>query len=115
MSVLLTLSAAKAAANPQNWPVSVYVLLVSLVAYALGRLVSRPAFPSKAPRVFASWPVVGALGFFSRRAEFLEGMRAASQTGQYSFHFGKHRIVGLSGEDGRRAFFDSKELNIGAG
>jgi sterol 14-demethylase len=69
----------------------------------------------KAPPQFAAWPVVGALDFFSRRANFMRERRAASQSGNYSFYFGRHRIVGLSGDDGRRTFFDTKELSASAG
>ncbi|GLA63796.1 hypothetical protein AtubIFM56815_004142 [Aspergillus tubingensis] len=39
----------------------------------------------------------------------------ASPTGNYSFYLGRDRVVGLSGPQGRRTFFESRDLDLDAG
>jgi hypothetical protein len=112
---VFNMDALLAAIKPQNWPASVYVLLLTVLTYGLGLLFYRPSFPKKAPRIFEAYPILGAFRFFSKRSEFMSSAQALSRTGQYSFYFGKHQIVGLSGEDGRRTFFDSRDLDLANG
>ncbi|KAI8154642.1 Sterol 14-demethylase [Colletotrichum sp. SAR 10_70] len=73
MSVSTLLSTAL---HPQNWPTSIWVLLLTGVAYAVGFLAYRPSFPRNAPKLFKSYPVLGAPRFFTDRGNFLtEGRR----------------------------------------
>ncbi|GLB20947.1 hypothetical protein AtubIFM61612_010895 [Aspergillus tubingensis] len=39
----------------------------------------------------------------------------SSPTGNYSFYLGRDRVVGLSGPQGRKTFFESRELDLDAG
>jgi hypothetical protein len=92
--------------------VAVAVPLILCICY----LSSRTSFPSKAPRVAPhNYPIVGALGFFTERWTFYQRAIANSPTGNFSFHLGKHSIIGLSGEEGRKVFFDSRQLSFSEG
>ncbi|SPN98786.1 uncharacterized protein DNG_01827 [Cephalotrichum gorgonifer] len=102
-------------ADPTTWPTSIWVLLLTAVGYLAYSLLDRPAFPRKAPPVFEANPVVGARRFFSRRNVFLEDITSKSKSGQASFYYGKFQVVALSGEHGRRAFFESRDLDFNAG
>ncbi|ROT39892.1 cytochrome P450 6A1 [Sodiomyces alkalinus F11] len=101
--------------SPSTWPTSVYALLFTLLVYGISELARRAPFPSKAPRLVDSIPILGALRFFTARGQFLSQSRDISPSGQYSFYAGKKQIIGLSGPDGRRTFFESRELNFPAG
>ncbi|GJC89255.1 obtusifoliol 14-alpha demethylase [Colletotrichum liriopes] len=108
-------AAASAALHPQNWPTSVWVLLLTGLAYAVGALVYRPSFPRNAPRLFKGYPVLGTPRFFSQRGDFLSEGRRLATSGNWSFYFGKMRIVGLSGDAGRRLFFENRDLDFSKG
>ncbi|KAF4849722.1 Sterol 14-demethylase [Colletotrichum siamense] len=112
MSVSTLLSTAL---HPQNWPTSIWVLLLTGLAYAVGFLAYRPSFPRNAPKLFKSYPVLGAPRFFTDRGNFLTEGRRFGRSGNWSFYFGKMRIVGLSGEPGRNLFFESRELDFTKG
>lgn len=104
-----------AALHPQNWPTSIWVLLLTGVAYAVGLLAYRPSFPRNAPKLLKGYPVLGTPRFFTDRGNFLvEGSRLG-RSGNWSFYFGKMRIVGLSGEHGRQLFFESRDLDFTKG
>ncbi|KAK1573915.1 cytochrome P450 6A1 [Colletotrichum navitas] len=106
---------ASAALRPHDWPMGVWVLLLTGLAYAVGALVHRPSFPKSAPKLFKSHPVVGSPRFFSNRGNFMTEGRRLAKSGNWSFYFGKMRIVGLSGVEGRRLFFESRELDFTKG
>ena len=79
-------------------------------------LSSRPSFPSKAPKLVShNYPIVGALAFFTERWTFFQRASAHSPTGNFSFHLGKHPVVGVSEEESRKVFFDSKQLGFAEG
>ncbi|TDZ33391.1 Sterol 14-demethylase [Colletotrichum sidae] len=104
---------ATAVLHPQNWPTSIWVLLLTGAAYAVGFLAYRPSFPRNAPKLLkGGYPVLGAPRFFTDRGNFLTEGRVKSGSGNWSFYFGKMRIVGLSGEAGRQLFFESRELDF---
>lgn len=98
-----------------NWPVSVYVLLAAPVVYLIVQLNSRPPFPPGSPVLLKGYPVVGLLKFFTARPDIFHYGAAISKTGNFSFYYGKKRIVGLQGDEGRKAYFESKGLNIAQG
>lgn len=108
-------AAASAALRPQDWPTSIWVLLLTGLAYAVGFLAYRPSFPRNAPKLFKGYPVLGVPRFFTDRGNFLTEGRRLAGSGNWSFYFGKMRIVGLSGEDGRRLFFESRDLDFTKG
>jgi hypothetical protein len=89
-------------------------ILTSLMYYIL--FSPRVEFPLKAPKqASAQYPVVGALGYFSEKWDFYRRSSRESPSGSFSFHLGKHAVVGLAGEVGRQAFYESRELGITQG
>ncbi|KAK2009263.1 cytochrome P450 6A1 [Colletotrichum eremochloae] len=106
---------ASAVLRPYDWPMSVWVLLLTGLAYAIGSLVHRPSFPSNAPRLFKTYPIFGTPRFFSDRGNFLSEGRQLAKSGNWSFYFGKKRLVGLGGVEGRKLFFESRELDFSKG
>ena len=100
----------------QDWPASIWLLLAGLLVTAIAQLSWRPSFPSNAPQaVKDSLPVFGSLRFFSDRYNFIRQAAAATKSGNFSFYYGKHRIVSVSGFEGRKTFFESKDLNMTEG
>ncbi|KAM5466145.1 putative sterol 14alpha-demethylase [Microsporum ferrugineum] len=91
------------------------LLLVSLVAL-LACLPRQLPFPDGAPKLLSEgYPVIGMLRFFSDRYNFYTDGIAASNTGSFSFYFGQHQIVGVSGPEGRKMFFQSKSMDLNEG
>ncbi|KAK3326234.1 cytochrome P450 6A1 [Apodospora peruviana] len=103
--------------NYQAWPAAVWILLLTTAVSLLALVFWRPSFPKNAPKFSKAddWPLVGALRFFSDRRNFLLYGTNQSQSGSFSFYLGKYRIVAVSGPEGRKAFFDSKELSMPEG
>jgi len=100
----------------QNWPASVYVLLFTVLATVIVGAFRRPALPKSAPKLLREgYPILGMLRFFSDREGFCHDGARASRSGNFSFYFGKHHIIGVSGLDGRKTFFESKDLNMSEG
>ncbi|KAI0878743.1 cytochrome P450 6A1 [Hypoxylon argillaceum] len=103
------------ALRPLEWSATVWVLLLTTVATLLSRVFWRPAFPKNAPKWYkkGDWPILGALEFYyGRRADFTREALQASKTGNFSFYIGKKQLVGISGAEGRKLFFESKDLNF---
>jgi hypothetical protein len=89
-------------------------ILTSLIYYILFSPVVE--FSPKAPKqASAQYPIVGALGYFSEKWEFYRRSIHESPSGSFSFYLGKHAVVGLGGETGRHAFYESRELGITQG
>ncbi|PHH63183.1 hypothetical protein CDD81_6234 [Ophiocordyceps australis] len=110
-SVLSTLAA------PQSWPVGALVFLLTVAVVLASRIVpwTRPSFPSKAPRLLKGWPIIGSTGFFRARCDFLKENKARDPSGQFSFYYGPHPIVALSGTSARLSFYTSRGLDLSAG
>ncbi|KAI1076373.1 cytochrome P450 6A1 [Whalleya microplaca] len=103
--------------RPQSWPGSIWVLLLSTLIPLLVQVFWRPSLPANAPKWWKTgdWPVLGTLRFYRARADwYLDALRN-SPTGSFSFYVGKKQVIGLSGEEGRKFFFESRDLNLGAG
>ncbi|KAK0636368.1 cytochrome P450 6A1 [Bombardia bombarda] len=94
-----------------------WILLLSGVVYGFVRLTSRPKWPKTAPKFLKTedWPVLGALRFFSDRRNFVLHGTSQAESNNFSFYFGKHQLVGMGGQDARKAFFESKELSMSEG
>ncbi|WPG98355.1 Hypothetical protein R9X50_00114400 [Acrodontium crateriforme] len=89
-------------------------ILGSLVSW----LFSRPPLGKNAPQLAGhSYPLLGALQFFTQRWDFIQAASAHSSTGNFSFHAGKWPVVYVSGksEANRKLFFENKGLGFGAG
>ncbi|KAB8346184.1 hypothetical protein FH972_023230 [Carpinus fangiana] len=97
-------------------PLFLLLCALAVLLPLLAALAARPAFRGKSPPLTAgNLPFIGSFGFFSARWDFMRSAAAGSSSGNFAFHLGKHPVVGLSGEAGRRTFFESSQLNLGAG
>lgn len=95
-----------------KWTNSAWVLTVTLGIALLLYSTRQAPFPRFAPSLVSeNLPIVGAIRFFVSRATFLKDGASASKTGNFSFYVGKHQVVGLSGLEGRKTFYESKELS----
>ena len=102
--------------EPQQWRLTSYVVVAAaFLIYVLVSASRKPAFPRNSPPLLKGTPVLGLLKFFSSRPDVFNDGLAASKTGNFSFYFGKKQIVGLQGEAGRKAYFESRGLNIAHG
>ncbi|KAF7551132.1 hypothetical protein G7Z17_g5247 [Cylindrodendrum hubeiense] len=99
---------------PQSWPVSVYVLLALALWLAFGDIVTRPSFPKTAPKVDRGLPLLGSLGFFRARSSFLRSGKLQSSNGQFSFYYGPHPVVAVSGS-GMATFYGNRGLDFNEG
>lgn len=103
------------ALRPQEWTPTVWVALFTALATVFYQIFWRPPLPKNAPKWYkkGDWPVLGALEFYyGRRADFTREALQASKTGNFSFYIGKKQMIGISGADGRKLFFESKDLNF---
>lgn len=72
--------------------------------------------PSDAPNTTSdNYPVTGPWGFWTERWDWYRRRRDQSKTGNFSFHAGPNTIVALAGEEGRKLFFESRELGFAEG
>ena len=90
---------------------------ISVVVVVVIALPSEPRrLGPKEPRLVPEgYPVVGALRFFTARWDFFQHARRLTPSGNFGFFIGKHPVVGLTGEKGRQAFFESKGVGFGEG
>ncbi|PWY76039.1 cytochrome P450 [Aspergillus sclerotioniger CBS 115572] len=95
-------------------PLGLYVLvLLCLVRCSI--LLNKRPFPANAPKFISGYPVVGALRLFFDRGRFCQSSKTASPTGNYSYYLGRQRVVGLSGPQGRKTFFECRDLDLEQG
>jgi sterol 14-demethylase len=72
--------------------------------------------PTNAPHVASdNYPLTGPWGFWTERWDWYRRQRDQSATGNFSFHAGPNTIVALAGEEGRKLFFESRELGFAEG
>lgn len=72
--------------------------------------------PANAPNAASdNYPITGPWGFWTERWDWYRRQRDQSKTGNFSYHAGPHTIVGLTGEEGRKLFFESRELGFAEG
>ncbi|KAK3374268.1 cytochrome P450 [Lasiosphaeria ovina] len=110
--------------RPYAWPLVAFMLLlfvlvpltVSSVTFYYGQKLSSLSKGAPAHWSSSHLPLLGsALPFFQRRrGMFMEG-RGSSATGNFSFFVGRKHIVSLGGLDGRKTFFESKNLSVSQG
>lgn len=102
---------------PQDWHTSFWVLLLTITALFTVQLAWRPSFAAGAPPVasIANLPILGAWRYYQDRFDFFRENQSASRTGNFSFYVGKKQVVAVAGHDGRKTFFDTKELHPGPG
>lgn len=97
------------------------LLAIAIAALAvLGTLFryifSQAAHPKNAPALTTEgWPIIGSTQFFTKRWDFMRSAAQRSNTGNFMFHAGPHEIVGVSGPEARKVFFESKKLGFSEG
>jgi len=92
--------------------VTVLVAASSLFTYLFG----RPSLPSKTPALVSdSWPILGSMNFFTKRWDFVQASKIASKTGNFTFFAGNMPVVGLSGDQERKLFFEHRGLGFAEG
>jgi hypothetical protein len=100
----------------QRFSIQILALILVALSIFLQRLLSRPSLPTSSPKpTSTNRPIIGDIGFFTARWTWWNKSVAQSSTGNFSYHLGKHAIVGVSGEKGRKLFFDSKDLGFSEG
>ncbi|RCI16156.1 hypothetical protein L249_1816 [Ophiocordyceps polyrhachis-furcata BCC 54312] len=100
---------------PQLVTLPLLVVLTGVGIVIFQMRASRPSLPRDAPRLFRGWPVFGCVDFFRGRRDFLLRGRDLSPSRQFSFFYGPHPIVAVSGAAARASFFNTRGLDLGAG
>lgn len=109
------LSVLGAALNPATWPATVWVLLLTTFALIVARNNAHPALPKNAPAILKGWPILGVPEFFGKRWDFMRETLKKTADGTFSFYYGPHPIVAMSGTKARTSFFASRGLHMGDG
>ncbi|KAF2677482.1 cytochrome P450 6A1 [Lentithecium fluviatile CBS 122367] len=90
--------------------------LAALIIYVLVHTLYIRKGLHKTPQfVRGNYPILGAVGFWTRRWDFFKEARSFSKSGNFSFHAGSNLLVCVTGEKGRRVFYDSRELRLEEG
>ncbi|KAI5199546.1 cytochrome P450 6A1 [Aureobasidium subglaciale] len=94
--------------------------LLTVISLALGIVaaylyIGRSLPYGVPPRVKGDWPLIGPLTFWTKRWEFFQEAAKASLNGNFSFTVGKHVVVGVTGDEDRKVFLESKQLDATAG
>lgn len=93
-----------------------FILAVIPLFLTIRHLVVRRPLPKRTPNpISKNYPVVGAFDFFNNRWDFFRQAISQSPNGNFSFHLGKIPVVGLSGLEARRIFFETKDLSFNGG
>ena len=97
-------------------PLAVATVATFTVLAILLLLLNRPSIPSNAPPYsHLSYPIVGALKFWTAPWDLFSESAAKSRSGNFSFHIGKWPVVGLIGNEGRKLYLESKQLDMSEG
>lgn len=103
---------------PQTWTATSWVLLMTTLAAALLKVLRRPSFSDRAPKLWTGddWPILGATRFYTARHDMIRDGQETTETGNVSFYLGTKQVVSVSGSvEARKTFFDSKDLNFNQG
>lgn len=112
--VLSGLSGLSADFSNHRWSTTIAVLVVSLLALFI-TTTWQPAWPKGTPKLTRQWPIVGSWRFFVERKTFFYEAVKQSPTKSFSTYVGKYQVVGLSGLEGRKTFFESKDFGFTEG
>ncbi|EIM89162.1 cytochrome P450 [Stereum hirsutum FP-91666 SS1] len=101
---------------PWSFPYSLACPLISLVALlCLSLRVKRPSKPNTAPVTLPGLRIFSILPFFGQRHDFLShGFRVTGQN-VFQFNLLRNPVLVVSGEKGRRDFFNAKGLDLQEG
>lgn len=98
----------------QNWPTNLAILVISLVALFI-KVTWQPSFPKGTPKLVPELPILGALRLYKERLTFFREAMKSSPTGHFSTYVGKYQVIGVSGHEARKTYFDSRELDMTEG
>ena len=88
--------------------------VAALLGVLYQHFLKQPSFPTKAPRLTTiSIPFIGSKQFFTNRWDFFQAAKAASETGNFTFYAGQYPVVGVSGQEARKVFFDTPTKQLG--
>ncbi|EGX94559.1 cytochrome P450 6A1 [Cordyceps militaris CM01] len=90
-------------------------MLCTVILAMAGLVLQRPKLPENAPKLITGWPILGSIGFYFWRHDFLEGQRKKHGEQPYTFYYGRYPIVSLAGEAGRAFLFTAQQLSLHAG
>lgn len=89
---------------------------LTLAVFTAYLFINNRRVPGKAPPlVKGELPFTGPLKYWTKRWEFFQEAARYSSTGQFSFHVGQHHVVGVTGDEARKVFLESKDFNMSAG
>lgn len=88
------------------------VLLLALVLPVVHLLVKRPRLPKNVPTLLRGWPVVGSVGFYTERFDFVGRIKSKMPNRHFTFFYGRYPIIAMTGETGRSAFFNTRFLDL---
>jgi hypothetical protein len=91
------------------------VVSLALGAFAAYLYVARSLPEGAPPLVKGDWPLIGPTTYWTERWNFFQEAIKASLNGTFTFHVGKHVVVGMSGDENRRVFMESKQLDFSSG
>ncbi|CAI6100637.1 unnamed protein product [Clonostachys chloroleuca] len=98
-------------------PTTLWAIVLTGLVLLLHLLTTRKSFSHAVPKLWKpdDLPILGAWRFYTHREEMYRTAQRSTKTGNFSFFVGKKHVVGVSGPEGRRTFFDSKDLDLGEG
>ncbi|VUC25709.1 unnamed protein product [Clonostachys rosea] len=98
--------------QPKAWPTIMWAVVMAGLTFLLHLLTTRPSLSHAVPKLWKpdDLPILGAWRFYSHRQEMYYDAQTSTDTGNFSFFIGKKHVVGVSGPEGRKTFFDTKDL-----
>ena len=77
---------------------------------------NAPKLPAKAPRLIREhFPLLGAMKFWNARWDHHNQGSAGSSSGHFTYYVGQMPVIGLSGSQARKLYFDHKKLDLAEG
>lgn len=91
------------------------VASLALGFFAAYLYVTRSLPEGTPPSIKDNWPLIGPIKYWTKRWDWFQEATKASLNGNFTFNVGKHVVVGVSGDEGRKIFMESKQLEMGSG
>jgi cytochrome P450 len=86
------------------------------LAYTLAHYFVIRRHPANIPHLVRdNFPITGPVGFWTERWSWYKRQRDAAPNGNFSFNVGSHTMIALTGEEGRKLFYDSRHLGLREG
>jgi len=92
------------------------VILLFIISIPVLATTTSYRFSKNSPKQTSdTLPILGSIGFFTRRWDFFRASLERSPTNSFSFWVGKLPVIGLGGDQGRKTFFEERGLDFGQG